>query len=283
MDDKHRNLIGPALALGLFGLSGAAAAVGNIPDLYDGRWHFQLTPYVWLPALDGSASPTFPGLLGPGDRAPGQVNLDVDIDPDNYLSSLEMGAMLIAEARKGDWSVYTDIFYADFGNQDSRVRSATGPDGYPVTGISHEAKIDVSSFVWTLGGGYTLARGPSGNFDLIAGARYSSMSSDLTLTREGPDGLVSRSRKVSMDSSNLDAIVGARGEILFPGTRWFMPYYLDVGTGSSNWTWQGILGAGYRFDWGDITLALRSISYDFDKDDADFRFTGPGLGVGFRW
>ncbi|EGV18705.1 hypothetical protein [Thiocapsa marina] len=62
-----------------------------------------------------------------------------------------------------------------------------------------------------------------------------------------------------------------------------MPYYLDAGTGSSNLTWQAALGAGYRFDWGDVTLALRSLSYEFDENDGDIRFTGPVLGATFRW
>jgi hypothetical protein len=62
-----------------------------------------------------------------------------------------------------------------------------------------------------------------------------------------------------------------------------MPYYLDLGTGSSNWTWQALVGVGYRFGWGETTLAIRSLSYDFDEQDANLRFTGPALGVTFRW
>lgn len=60
------------------------------------------------------------------------------------------------------------------------------------------------------------------------------MNSDLTLSLRGPGGLITRSHQVSDDASNWDAIVGVRGEVALPGTRWFVPYYLDVGTGSSN-------------------------------------------------
>jgi hypothetical protein len=45
----------------------------------------------------------------------------------------------------------------------------------------------------------------------------------------------------------------------------------------------GAGGLGYSFDWGDLSLSLRSLSYEFDKDDADLRMTGPALGVTFRW
>ena len=47
--------------------------------------------------------------------------------------------------------------------------------------------------------------------------------------------------------------------------------------------WQALVGVGYRFGWGETTLALRSLSYDFDDKDANLRFTGPALGVTFRW
>jgi hypothetical protein len=70
---------------------------------------------------------------------------------------------------------------------------------------------------------------------------------------------------------------------LFPSSNWFIPYYADVGTGDSNLTWQAMLGLGYRFDWGHVTLAYRALGYDFNKDNTDLTLYGPGLGVGFRW
>ncbi len=64
---------------------------------------------------------------------------------------------------------------------------------------------------------------------------------------------------------------------------WFIPYHADIGTGSSNWTWQALLGVGYGFDWGDVSLSIRSLSYDFNDKDADLRMTGPTLGASFHW
>jgi hypothetical protein len=62
-----------------------------------------------------------------------------------------------------------------------------------------------------------------------------------------------------------------------------VPDYADIGTGDSNLTRQAMLGVGYRFDWGEVTLAYRALDYDFDQHDADMTLYGPGLGVGFRW
>ncbi len=36
------------------------------------------------------------------------------------------------------------------------------------------------------------------------------------------------------------------------GHAWSVPYYLDVGTGDSDLTWQGLLGLAYSFGWGDL-------------------------------
>jgi hypothetical protein len=268
-------------------LAAMALATGSVcPSAFaasgDG-WQFNVVPYLWLPAVHGSADVTVRDLRG-GDGEPlGQVDVSAEIDPDDYLSNLHFALMFIAEARKGPWSIYTDLMYAQFDNQDTRLKSITGPRGNLSTEISRKAEVDVSSTIWTLGGGYNLIDRPDLLLDLVAGFRYMTMDSDLTLSLAGPDGVFSRSHEESLDQDVWDGILGVKGQIRFPDTRWFVPYYLDVGTGSSNWTWQALLGAGYRFDWGEVTLAVKSLSYDFGKDDADVRFTGPALGVGFRW
>lgn len=283
MDDRCRCFSLWALVVTAIASLSAGVEARTPSDPYDGRWHFHLMPYLWLPNANGSIDTTVGGLPGPAGGQPVSVDVSAKVDPGDYLSNLQAAIMLIGEARRGDWSLFTDVMYVDFGDQDARLRSITGPLGEVSATLSREAKIDLSSVVWTLGTGYTLMRGHSGTLDLIAGARYLSLESDLTLRLEDGRGQLLRSQKVSSDESQWDGIVGVRGQILFPETRWFLPYYADVGTGSSNWTWQVFAGLGYRLDWGEVTLALRSLSYDFDDKDADIRFTGPGLGVGFRW
>jgi hypothetical protein len=89
--------------------------------------------------------------------------------------------------------------------------------------------------------------------------------------------------KSSRNLTEWDGIVGVKGQLRFGDSHWFVPYYADIGTGSSNWTWQALLGLGYGFGWGDVTLSIRSLSYDFNDNDMDLRMTGPALGVSFRW
>ena len=77
--------------------------------------------------------------------------------------------------------------------------------------------------------------------------------------------------------------MGVKGQVRFGDGKWFMPYYADIGTGSNNWTWQAILGVGYRFGWGELTFVVRSLSYYFDNDKLDLRMTGPALGATFSF
>jgi hypothetical protein len=272
-----------ACALGLAALGSAPGAGAGAPDPYDGNWHFHLMPYLWLPNLNASLDKTVSGLRGGNGQALGTVTLRAETDPGSYLKHLKMAAMLIAEARKGSWSLFTDIMYVDFGAEDSRLRTVTGPFGNLTAEISRDAELGLSSTIWTLAGGYTLIHDPAWSLDMFAGARYLDLSGDLSISLAGTQGRFSRSFEISANKEVWDGIVGVRGEFKLGGGPWFVPYYLDMGAGADNWTWQAFLGVGYRFDWGEVTLAMRSLAYGFDEDDLDLRFTGPGLGVGFRW
>jgi hypothetical protein len=158
----------------------ASAATGD-----DGRWHFHAVPYLWLPAVDASSDVTIPSLRGVRGSELGPVSLSADVTPDNDLSSLDMAVMFMIEARKGPWSLYTDVVYTSFGSQDTKVRNVTGPAGFARTQIDRDAKTELSATVWTLAGGYRAIDRDDIELDLMAGARYLSMNSDLTLYGPG--------------------------------------------------------------------------------------------------
>ena len=277
MGSPFQSRIGLLLALAALATSaGAATGAG------DDRWHFKLEPYLWFPNANLDVKTTVSGLPGPNGSQSRPVDVNAKVEPNDYLSNLKMAVMLLGEARKGKGSVFTDILYVDFKTEDGKVRSISGPLGYRTTDISRKADIDLSTTLWTLAGGYRVAEVPNANLDLFAGFRYLVMNSNLDLTVQDSSGRFYRSNSTSLDQEDWDGIVGARGQLLL-NDHWFMPYYADVGAGDSNWTWQGMLGLGYRFDWGDIVLAVRSLSYHFDDNDADLRMTGPAVGVAFQW
>lgn len=270
--------LGPcACACAALGLSSGAAAESG-----DGGWQFNLMPYLWFPAVTGSIDTTVEGLPGSLGGTPRQLEASGTVNPDNYLSNLDMAFMLTGEARKGNWAILTDIIYADLGNQDTRIRNVTGPLG-ATPRVARDTKTDMNSIIWTFAGGYRVADEAPWSLDLIGGFRYLELNNDLTVDFTDERGQLLGSTKASMDQSNWDGIIGIRSEYSVRNTPWFVPFYADIGTGSSDLSWQAILGLGYRFDWGEATLAWRAIGYEFDGNDVDLTLSGPALGVGFRW
>ena len=67
--------------------------------------------------------------------------------------------------------------------------------------------------------------------------------------------------------------------------KWFVPYYVDIGTGESNLTWQAMGGIGYSFGWGDVVAAWRYIDYDMKsgKKIESMTFNGPAIAAVFHW
>src|SRR4029450_6597263 len=90
----------------------------------------------------------------------------------------------------------------------------------------------------------------------------------------------------SVTGRNWDAIVGVKGRVNFGDNRqWFIPYYVDIGTGQSQFTWQGALGLGYGFSWGEVVATWRYLDYNTKSGHAlnDLTINGPLLGVVLNW
>ena len=121
-----------------------------------------------------------------------------------------------------------------------------------------------------------------GRLDALAGARYFDLQLDfdLGLNAGRLPPFVERSPSVSV----LDAVVGVKGHVDLNG-QWYVPYYLDLGTGQSNFTWQALAGVGYRFHWGDVSLTYRHIDWRFgsNKKIDNFNLSGPMLAATFHF
>jgi hypothetical protein len=253
----------------------AAAPVGAEEDKADGKWHFSLTPYLWLPDVNGTVTYKNP--------AGGGGSISAQVDPSSYLESLDFAAMFTAEGRKDNWLVFTDYIYLHMGGHDSAVKSITGPGGLETVPINVGGATTLVTNVWTLAGGYSVLHKPAGSLDVFAGARLLNISSSLSWNFSGPTGALAQAGNVSETANALDLIAGVKGQVRFGESAWYMPYYADIGGNSSNWTWQAMLGVGYHFHWGDAVFVVRSLSYNFNGNELDLRMTGPALGASFRF
>jgi hypothetical protein len=247
------------------------------------QWTFSITPYLWLPNVDGTLKYSIP----PGSGG----SPEVQVGPNDYLENLKFAMMLSGEVRKDRWAVFTDVIYLDFASEKGAVKSINfGGDQ-----VSSSANVSTDSTLkagaWTLGAGYAVLPGRPVEMDFFGGLRYlglhTSTDWQLTATVTGPSAgqTFPRTGSISERADLWDGLVGFKGRVWFGRSNWSIPYYFDIGAGSSALTWQGMLGVAYSFKLVTLTLAYRHLYYD-TKDDKliqDMRFSGPAFGVGFRW
>jgi len=206
---------------------------------------------------------------------------EVEVGFSDLVDNLEMAFMGAFSARKNKWSLFSDVIYMNLGaDKTANLSIPVGPMQIPVT---TSVSLDVEAWILHFAGGYNLYSEGKSRLDLIGGARYLDLSTDMFLELQslGP-GL---SRTVSESLTTWDGIVGLTGNASL-SERWFLPYYIDIGTGQSKLTWQATAGIGYRAGriW-DVALVYRHLEWDFDSTLVvdEINFSGPTLGVIFRW
>ena len=267
-----------SLAVLVMALLASTGALAQQPERESEAWQFGLSIYGWFPNIAGQTSFTPPG---------GSSEFGIDID--HILDSLEFALMGTFDARKGRWGILTDVLYMDAGNSKTGTREATmGGRALPVN-ASANVDLDLKSWIWTLTGYYRALDQNGLTLDVVAGMRYLDVEQEVNWTVTGNVGPIpapDRAGAAKADLTNWDALIGARGRFAFGAQKaWFVPYYFDVGTGESDFTWQGIAGIGYAFHWGEIVAAWRYLYYNLPSDEAikDMDFSGPVIGVTFRW
>jgi hypothetical protein len=237
-------------------------------------WTWRATLYGWFPSIHSTTQYNLPD----------GGSISAETDPGSYLSKLKFAFMGALEARRGPWSFLGDAIYLNMGDLKSKVTSISGPGGSVSVPIDAGTRSDLKGFVGTLEGGYAMLQAPGARADVVAGVRYAQLKAKLNWELNGPTGGLASSGGVESTKDFIDGIVGVRGSADLGG-NWDFRYYADAGAGSSRFTWQALAGVGYRYGWGDVTLAYRHLAYDFHNDRplSDLKFSGPLLGVGFKF
>ena len=197
-----------------------------------------------------------PYLWGAGISGKTQRGAPIDISFDDLFDNLESALMLSFEARKNKWMILADYINLD------------------VAASKQQTTVDLKSKIIHIAGGYNLYQEKS-RLDLIFGAR--NLDLDIHISRP----LVS----FSPSGNILDGIIGVKGQLVL-SNRWYLPYYVDIGTGDSDLSWQAIAGASFRAaKWVDLALVYRHMEWDLGKDKpvAELNFSGPAFGAIFRF
>jgi hypothetical protein len=273
----------PALAAGVVtamlalpGVKTAHAQQVAAPAPGVGDWRYSLSVYGNFPSLSGAAStPTSPG--GP----------TIDVSASQIIDSLKFTFMGAFEASNGRWGVFTDLIYLDLGNTKVGTRDFTISHQAIPASTSADLSWDLKGTLWTIAGEYRVPTEPRLTLDVLAGARMFILKPSIGWNISGDLGPIAasgRSGFVEESETLWDGIVGAKGRYAID-SKWFLPFYVDVGAGQSQLTYQLAAGISYAFSWGELTGMWRYISYDMKSGSnvQDLSFNGPMVGATFRW
>lgn len=265
-----------ALATGACIVASGTAASEEV-DMYDGQWRAGITPYLWLPSFHGNLNLPLPT---------GSISVDVQVNPSSYLSDLQFGFMAAGQVRKGDYAFIYDLIFANLKGHNSRVHTLHGITGdvqLPVD-VNVTSRLDAS--IVMLGASYTMGHSDKGSIDVFAAVAIADNRASADLDLSGPLGMFTKSGSVGQTVTLTQGVFGVQGQLrLSDDGKWYMPYELDGRIGSNSTGWNGIIGVGYRYSWGDVLLAYRNLYYTMNNSDLlqSIRFTGPALGASFRW
>ena len=211
------------------------------------QWEFQLAPYAWLSGQNGKVA-TLPGL----------PPSDVDVDfYDDIWGNINLAGMLVGEARKGRFGLFADIVYTNIEMEDP------APYGILYSAVDTQTK----SWIVSIAGLYRLVDHQRRFLDVIAGARYWSVNTDLTLKA----GLLPE-RSVTNSEDWLDPLIGLKGMSALGNSKFFISGCIVIGgfgvNTSSDFFWDTSINLGYHWTKGfSTTLGYRYVDVDYEKDD----------------
>ena len=246
--------------------------------MWDGQWHYDATVYGWTPWLYNTVN--LPPIAGGGS----QTNTT---DPGQYLKYVKGGALVEGTVRKGDWSLWTDFVFLNLNLSPSHTREIGLPGGNPLLAVNRNIDSSARIAIWTLAPGYTVMNNDIGTLDVLVGLRYTSLRISLAYEFTSPQlPSLMKGGGFWPTTDSTDGLVGVKGSFrLSRDGKWYLPYEADVADGNKNWQNNEILGVGYHFRWGDVTLGARNIIYQLSDRPIvqKVRFTGPVFGATFRW
>lgn len=235
----------------------AAAAATQASDRV-----FQVSPYIWASGVSGRVSPL---------RWTPTVPLDLSFG--ELLDDLRFGGFVMAYVRRNRFVATADAMYVNLAErQDIRALPGLGP----TPGLS--ARVESAQFAAAIMAGWRAIEGPRARVDLLAGARFWSVSTDLTARMGG------LSRSWSEDFSWIDPIIGFRAFLPIDG-RFSALVQGDVGVGERE-TWGGLAALNLALgDHATVSLGYKVLSVDYDQGGHVFDTTlrGPALGLTWRF
>lgn len=229
---------------------------------YDGHTSVLIAPYIWAASIKGNFQFSIPTLPR---RPPKITQPSAQIGPSDYTPNLNSAGMLAFDLRKGLVDLFGDGIYVNATTTATVNSTISGPLGRIQIPVRVDASAHLSTAIWEVAGGYSFAHGHNADLSGFLGMRQFPVNLNVGYTATvGRRGILAPSGSLGVSTYANDIIFGLRGRAFFGDDRWYVPYYVDLGTGltTANQSWQAYSGFGYAFPHGQSLLALyRSLSY----------------------
>jgi hypothetical protein len=237
-------------------------------------WEFSLAPYLWGAGLEGTLEAE-------------RVSADVDIPFSDIWDNLDAGVLTQFEARRGRFSLASNLVYLKLSPDAERPRSpllpVASPGSFRVRAVVQQGILELRP-AWEVAA-FEPAEGARLALDLGPGARVMWLDQHLHVAlRPGvPVGPFSR----RFDESNawVDLLAAARVRARF-GERLGLTVAGDYGGfdlgSSSHRTWSLLGVFTYRLgEHWDLALGWRTL--ELERGAADIEMAGPLVGAAYRF
>jgi hypothetical protein len=167
-----------------------------------------------------------------------------------------------------------DIVYTDIEMKDPT------PLGIFYSSLTSRTK----SWMVPVAGLYRLAERQNRFLDVIAGVRYWSVDSELTL--KGPQFPFLPERDISNSEDWFDPLIGLKGMSAIGNSKFFISGGLGIGGfgEGSDFFWDANVNLGYQWTKGfSTTLGYRYLDVDYEKDDFLYDVVQDGITLGLSW
>ena len=256
----------------------ACAALAADVNVFDGKVHLTLTPYVWVPTINGTLGfrlSDFDAALPQSDTG----NVSLDIAPGRYLKDLTSLAFIDAEIRRGRFAFLTDYVNFNLNANHPQSLDLSNIAQTPLV-LSGTLGLHVLPQFITFGPSFTVMHTRAIVMNVLLGGRVALISARTFFQFSGDGGAVSLNGSFAKSGTFSDAIAGVYGHVDL-AKHLSIPYYVDSGTGTPSFTWQG--SAGIRY--GQLSLSYRHLSYAGGATLLlqSLRLDGPELGYRFEF
>lgn len=218
-------------------------------------WQFEITPYLWATSMGGSTGPE-------------GFEADVEMSFGDIWDSLDKAFIVNMEANKGQWSTWIDFIKLKLSDEGNLA--------------NFDVDVGMKQTLVEIAAAYQMPE--QEQIELFAGARYSDVTTTITLEGTGPIGI---GRKTKIGDDWIDPFIGIRGTWQL-NDQWSLRARGDIGGFGvgSDFSWHAVLSANYQLnDTVSFKVGYRYLDVDYDDNGFVFDVASSGIaaGVGFRF